>query len=131
LRDAVSRTSGVEVTGAVPDVRPYLWRAAVSVAPIWTARGVQNKVLEAVAAGLPSVITPAVMGGLPAQVASACAVADTADTFAASVLRLLELSPVARRAIASSANLQPLAWSSPEKPQIIEKRQTTAGGSKP
>src|SRR5262249_9214108 len=51
---------GIEVTGAVPDVRPYLWSSAVSVAPLLTARGVQMKVLEAVGAGLPAVITSAV-----------------------------------------------------------------------
>ena len=60
----------VEVTGTVPDVRPYLWRAAVAVAPLDTARGVQNKVLEAVAAGLPAVVTPAVYDGLPDAVAT-------------------------------------------------------------
>jgi sugar transferase (PEP-CTERM/EpsH1 system associated) len=58
----------IEVTGEVPDIRRYLWRAAVSVAPLLTARGVQNKVLEAVAAGLPAVVTPAVWDGLPAEV---------------------------------------------------------------
>src|SRR5262249_40164553 len=37
----------IEVTGAVADMRPYLWRSAIAVAPIHQARGVQNKVLEA------------------------------------------------------------------------------------
>jgi glycosyltransferase involved in cell wall biosynthesis len=94
LRETAARHASVEFTGAVPDVRPYLWRSALSVAPIWTARGVQNKVLEAAAAGLPSVVTPAVFKGLPEQVAAACTVAETADSFAASVLRQLGLSPV-------------------------------------
>lgn len=110
LRDAARRTVGVQLTGSVADVRPYLWRSAVSVAPIWTARGVQNKVLEAVAAGLPAVVTPAVMGGLPAQISPACRVAETAETFASSVLTLLALSPAARRAAASSADLSGLPW---------------------
>ena len=60
-----ARRAGVEVTGTVPDVRPYLWRAAIAVAPLETAHGVQNKVLEAVAAGLPVVVTSAVYEGLP------------------------------------------------------------------
>jgi sugar transferase (PEP-CTERM/EpsH1 system associated) len=110
LRDAEHRTAGVALTGPVADVRPYLWRSAVSIAPIWTARGVQNKVLEAVAAGLPSVITPAVREGLPAEVDPACMVAATADSFAASVLTLLETSPATRRATAERANLQSLSW---------------------
>lgn len=45
----------IVVTGTVPDVRPYLRHAAVVVAPLRLARGVQNKVLEAMAMGLPVV----------------------------------------------------------------------------
>lgn len=44
---------GVEVSGETPDVRPYLSRSMVAVAPLQIARGVQNKVLEAMAAGRP------------------------------------------------------------------------------
>ncbi len=40
------RDSSIEVTGRVDAVQPYLWRAAVAVAPLFTARGLQNKVLE-------------------------------------------------------------------------------------
>lgn len=46
---------GVRVTGTVPDVRPYLQHAAAVVAPLRLARGVQNKVLEAMAVGRPVV----------------------------------------------------------------------------
>ena len=45
----------VVVTGMVPDVRPYLQHAAVVVAPLRLARGVQNKILEAMAMGMPVV----------------------------------------------------------------------------
>jgi glycosyltransferase involved in cell wall biosynthesis len=45
----------IVVTGTVPDVRPYLRHAAVVVAPLRLARGIQNKVLEAMAMGLPVV----------------------------------------------------------------------------
>jgi sugar transferase (PEP-CTERM/EpsH1 system associated) len=59
----LGRRPGVEVTGAVPDVRPYLRRASLGVVPLRIARGVQNKVLEAMAMGLPVVATgPAVEG---------------------------------------------------------------------
>lgn len=44
---ALGALEGVTVTGAVPDVRPYLAHAALSVAPLRIARGIQNKVLEA------------------------------------------------------------------------------------
>jgi sugar transferase (PEP-CTERM/EpsH1 system associated) len=57
---------GVTVTGTVPDVRPYLRHADVSVAPLRVARGVQNKVLEAMAMGLPVVATRAAVEGIEA-----------------------------------------------------------------
>src|SRR5262249_12084445 len=55
--------SGVEVTGFVPDVRSYLARAQVSVAPFSIAAGVPNKILEAMAYGLPVVATPRAVQG--------------------------------------------------------------------
>ena len=56
----------VVVTGTVPDVRPYLAHAAVVVAPLRIARGVQNKVLEAMAMGRPVVASAACAGGIDA-----------------------------------------------------------------
>ncbi|MCA8887665.1 MAG: TIGR03087 family PEP-CTERM/XrtA system glycosyltransferase [Parvularculaceae bacterium] len=55
---------GVRVTGRVSDVRPWLAAAKVSVAPMRIARGVQNKVLEAMAMALPVIATPAAMEGI-------------------------------------------------------------------
>ena len=55
---------GVEVTGAVEDVRPFLARSWVFVAPLRMAQGIQNKVLEAMAMNLPVVCSRAVMAGL-------------------------------------------------------------------
>jgi sugar transferase (PEP-CTERM/EpsH1 system associated) len=103
-------SAGIHVRGSVPDVRPHLWAAAVSAAPLHTARGIQNKVLEAVAAGLPVVVTPAVMEGLPPEVRPACVEASTADGFAARLVEWLQLSAAKRRAIASSAALDELSW---------------------
>lgn len=54
---ALTASPHVVVTGAVDDVRPYLAHAAVAVAPMRIARGVQNKVLEAMAMALPTVTT--------------------------------------------------------------------------
>jgi glycosyltransferase involved in cell wall biosynthesis len=100
----------IEVTGHVPDVRPYLWNAALAVAPLLTARGVQNKVLEAVAAGLPTVVTPAVDAGLPRQVRPACLVSSDADAFATNVLTLLDRSATERRDLAARAAITELTW---------------------
>ena len=110
MRRLATTDPTVEVTGAVPDVRPYLWRSAVGIAPLFVARGVQNKVLEAVAAGLPSVVTPAVADGLPAEVKQACRVAADAEGFAAAVLDLLARCPVERRHMSERASLSALGW---------------------
>ena len=98
------------MTGTVPDVRPYLHRAAVAAAPLATARGIQNKVLEAIACGLPAIVTPAVFEGLPIESATACRVAKEADAFATAILDLLNRTPAERRAIAMHANLSALGW---------------------
>ena len=60
----LAETPGVIVTGSVSDVRPYLGRATLAVAPLWIARGVQNKVLEAMAMARSVVGTPAALEGL-------------------------------------------------------------------
>ena len=60
----LNSVSGINVTGRVRDVRPYLKHAAVVVAPLRIARGVQNKVLEALAMGKPVVCTPQAAAGL-------------------------------------------------------------------
>ena len=91
-------------------MKPYLWDAAVAAAPLWTARGIQNKVLEAVAAGLPCVVVPPVAEGLPPEVAPACPVASDAASFAKTLLELLSLTPDERRARARLASLENLAW---------------------
>jgi glycosyltransferase involved in cell wall biosynthesis len=59
----LGRLRNVQVTGAVPDVRPFL-RSAISIAPIQVACGVQNKVLEAMSAARPVVACAAVAEGL-------------------------------------------------------------------
>jgi len=110
VMDLDNAASGVVVKGSVPDVRPELWSAAVAAAPLRTARGIQNKVLEAAAAGLPVVVTPAVMEGLPAEVHPACAVADTEEAFALCLVRWLQLSGEERRAIAARAALTSISW---------------------
>lgn len=111
LKSQCAGDSSIEVTGRVPEVREWLWGAAVGIAPLHVARGVQNKALEAIAAGLPIVITEAVAGGLPSAAAYASLVADTPKHFAQHVLSLLALSPDERRARAGSADLSHLTWS--------------------
>jgi sugar transferase (PEP-CTERM/EpsH1 system associated) len=63
VRD-LARVPGVRVTGAVPDIRPYLAHARAAVAPLRIARGVQNKVLEAMAMARPVVASPQAVDGI-------------------------------------------------------------------
>ncbi|HAY10781.1 MAG TPA: sugar transferase, partial [Thauera sp.] len=81
--------SGVVVTGTVPDVRPFLAHAQVVVAPLRIARGIQNKVLEAMAMARPVVLTQAPAAGLAAQNGRDCEVAADEADLAARVLGLL------------------------------------------
>ena len=65
--------AGVHVTGGVPDVRPYLAHAVAAVAPLRIARGVQNKVLEAMAMAKPVLATSAAVEGIESGMGSASA----------------------------------------------------------
>ncbi len=86
---ALESVSGVEVTGSVPDVRPYLEQARVVVAPLRIARGIQNKVLEGMAMARPIVTTPEALEGIHAKDGAQVLVANTPDTFSAAVIRCL------------------------------------------
>jgi len=63
VRRLADGSQGIFVTGYVEDVRPYLWNASAFVAPFRIAQGVLNKVLEAMAAGVPVVATPEAVRG--------------------------------------------------------------------
>jgi len=81
---------GVTVTGRVPDVRPYLDSAEVFVGPLRLARGIQNKVLEALAMGLPCVTSVAAWSGTVVPQGEGIVATDDAREFAAHVIRLLQ-----------------------------------------
>jgi sugar transferase (PEP-CTERM/EpsH1 system associated) len=79
----------VTVTGTVPDVRPYLQHAAVVVAPLRVARGIQNKILEAMAMARPVVATDACGAGIDAVNGRHFVTAHDAATMAGAVVSLL------------------------------------------
>ena len=90
LRARAAGTPGVTVTGFVPDVRPWLERAAVAAVPMRQGSGVQNKVLEAMALELPVVTTSLVSAGLRVAGGEApVVVADEVREFAEAVVKLL------------------------------------------
>jgi glycosyltransferase involved in cell wall biosynthesis len=79
----------VTVTGYVDDVRPYVQHAAAVVAPLRMARGVQNKVLEAMAMARPVVASPEAHEGVRAVAGRDLLVADGAKAMAAAVTQVL------------------------------------------
>jgi sugar transferase (PEP-CTERM/EpsH1 system associated) len=86
---ALQRLAGISVTGRVADVRPYLAQASIAVVPLRIARGVQNKLLEALAMGLPTVACSAAALGVHGVDGRYFFVADFADQFAEATVRLL------------------------------------------
>jgi glycosyltransferase involved in cell wall biosynthesis len=64
---ALQTLPGVQVSGTVPDVRPYLQHAALVVAPLRIARGIQNKVLEAMAMQKTVIASPQALEGIQAN----------------------------------------------------------------
>ncbi len=81
--------SAIEVTGTVEDIRPYIQRASVAVAPITYGAGIQNKILEAMACGTPVVTSPQATAALEAQAGQDFLVGGEPASFAESVLSLL------------------------------------------
>ena len=81
---------GVVVTGEVPDVRPYLERAAIVGVPVRMGGGTRLKVVEGLAMGKAMVSTTLGCEGVKVVDGESIAIADTAETFAASVVRLFE-----------------------------------------
>jgi sugar transferase (PEP-CTERM/EpsH1 system associated) len=92
----LQKIAGVEVTGSVPDVRTFLAKAQVSVAPFSIAAGIQNKILEAMASGLPVVATSRALQGLSPDVAAVAEKADCAEELASKIVRLLRDPELAR-----------------------------------
>lgn len=89
LRREAAAEPGVKPAGGVPEVEPHYASAAVFVAPVLTGGGVIVKVLDALAAGVPTVTTPYGNEGVRANDGKEILIADTAKDFAAAVIFLL------------------------------------------
>ncbi len=86
----------IKVTGRVPDVRPYLARASAFVCPLRFGAGIKNKVLEALALGLPVIATPLSVDGIHVQPDESALIAEV-EHFAPAILRLLHDTPLQQR----------------------------------
>ncbi|MGD1072896.1 MAG: glycosyltransferase [Bryobacteraceae bacterium] len=92
----------VEVTGTVPDVRPWLWGSQVCIVPLRVGGGVRIKIYEAMAAGIPVVATPVGAEGLDVKPFENIRLAGSAEEFADACLELLA-DPMERRRMAHEA----------------------------
>jgi len=98
----LAKRRGVTVTGRVPDTRPYMDEAELFIAPMRMARGIQNKLLEALAMGLPCVASQTAARGTVVQDGEGILAADDPEVFAEHVVRLLR-DGAFRAAMASKA----------------------------
>jgi polysaccharide biosynthesis protein PslH len=102
LRVLASRNAAIEVTGTVPDVRPYLRRAAVSVVPLRVGGGTRLKIYEAMAMGVPVVATTIGAEGLPLRNGEHLLIADSSDEQVSAVCTLLTDRVLADRLAANA-----------------------------
>ncbi|TMQ76867.1 TIGR03087 family PEP-CTERM/XrtA system glycosyltransferase [Candidatus Accumulibacter phosphatis] len=103
---------GVTVTGSVPDVRPFVRQSALMVAPLNIARGTQNKILEAMAMGVPVVTSRIAAGGVDAEPVTHFLVADSAEEYSDAILQVLD-KPTERQRLALAGRQRMLsnhAW---------------------
>ena len=114
---ALGQLPGVRVTGRVPDTRPYLAAADVVVAPLAIARGIQNKLLEAMAMARPVVATPEAFQGVRAEPGRDILLASGVDETVRRIAEVLDgrhatMGAAARRAVEAthqwSVTLRPL-----------------------
>lgn len=93
----LTHDSRVTVTGTVPDLRPYLAKAAVAVSPIRYGVGIQNKVLEALAMATSVVSTPQAVSALQVTPGQELLVGDSPEAIAQAVITLLRNDPLRQR----------------------------------
>lgn len=89
---------GVEVTGYVEDILPYYHQASIFIAPFRLARGVQNKILQAMACGLPVITTPMGAEGIACQPGEHLLTAHTETEFL-QCIELVQQSATLRQAL--------------------------------
>jgi sugar transferase (PEP-CTERM/EpsH1 system associated) len=109
---ALGALPGVEVTGSVEKIQPYIRHAQVVVVPMRIARGIQNKVLEAMAMSRPVVVSPMGLEGIDARDGKEVLVAESAADFEKQVRRVLD-GEVSAQALGNAARnkvMRDFAW---------------------
>jgi sugar transferase (PEP-CTERM/EpsH1 system associated) len=97
----LGRLPGVRIAADVPDVRPHVADAMMMIAPLLVARGIQNKVLEALAMGKPTIVSPTVLGGIHARPEEEILVAESPADWLRQIARLFD-EPATRASLAAA-----------------------------
>ena len=122
IRALADGPSGITVTGAVPDVRPYVWEAAVCVVPLRMGGGTRLKIVEALAMEKAVVSTTIGCEGLDVTPGRTLEIADTPATFAAATVALLR-DPARRAALGRAGRARALAaydWTAAARPMLAQ-----------
>lgn len=132
---ALAEQNGITVTGRVPDVRPYIDAADVAVVPLQIARGVQNKVLEALAMGKPLVGSAGALTGLDLKPGRDVLRAETPDEWVEAIASLVDADGLTERGrqLAGQARqcaVERFNWDAILAP-MVEACVRLAGGDRP
>jgi glycosyltransferase involved in cell wall biosynthesis len=121
LEQARAHPEAVQVTGYVPELKPYLEQAALMVVPVRAGGGMRVRILEAFSRGIPTVTTTIGLEGIEAQNGEDVLVADTPESFAAAVVSLLDQPELRSRLAANGRRLaeQVYDW------QVVLKKMDT------
>jgi polysaccharide biosynthesis protein PslH len=129
---------GVTITGYVEDIRPYLNGAHACVVPLRIARGIQNKILEAMAAGKAIVSTPEAVAGLRVKDGEQLLVANKPREFCAAALKLIrnpglrrQLGYCSRRFVESEHDWEPILRKIIELVESVARRPRVNRGWRP
>ncbi len=125
------KSASVDIVGFVPDVRPYIERAAVAIVPLRVGGGTRLKILEAMAMGKAVVSTSLGAEGIEAQSGRDLLLADGPEAFAAAVVRVLEDPALADRLGAAARRLVEERYGWPAAVRKLEAFYQSLGGLGP
>jgi sugar transferase (PEP-CTERM/EpsH1 system associated) len=126
-RETRTQDGTFRVAGSVPDVRPYFRQARVYVAPLQLGRGVQNKILEAMAMRVPVVASPLAVAGLDVQAGRHALVCETPEDYATAIVSLLRNAERCRQLTDAAYQLIQSRYSWDENLKLVD--ACLAGGS--
>lgn len=125
---ALGKLPGIVVTGTVDDVRPWIAHADLAVAPLRIARGIQNKVLEAMAMARTVIVSPQALEGISATAGSELLVANDARQYAAQILTHLAAPSVQIGEAARAKVIRDYGWDSNlARVDVLLERQSDVG----